>query len=454
MSENILLVDDDSDALLSLTRALKSHGLSASINGASTPEKALKLAASLNPQVAVIDLSLSEKEGVESGFKLLDGLLRNDDTCRVIVLTGHGSTEYGIRALNSGAASFLEKPANISHLAALIQDGFKQASLKRAYKELQKVSAPHNGPLLIGESTVIEQLRSELLQAASHKQPVLLSGETGTGKGLCAAFIHFMSHNSLDGFVRYQPVFGNADIVNSDLFGHVRGAFTGAEQDRTGLIEKAEGGTFFLDEIDQLPLQTQVALLGVFQDRSFRPVGSSEERVANFRLVSACNKDIDECLQDGSIRADFFHRIAHFQIELPPLRKRKEDIPLLAQASIERLRQQEEVNVYEIDQTAIEKLLSYDWPGNVRELLAVVERAAFAAQFKQRSTITADDIHTGSRKNDNTVKLSFHERVEQYKLSLINDALSRNQGNQAQAARELGMDRSTLRRILDRNMTK
>ena len=449
----ILLVDDDSEATLSLARGIRAAGLVAEVRAAPDREKALAVLREFDPQAAVIDLNLNPKEGVESGFAVLREILAASRFCRVIVLTGNAGVENGVRALNSGAASFLEKPADLNHLCAIVKDCVRQSNIRRDYEALrERGERPDIGSLIIGESQAIERVKEAVLYAASNSQPVLIAGETGSGKGLCALAVHRFSSRHSGRFVRYQPNFGSADLVNSDLFGHIKGSFTGAHNDRKGLIAEANHGTLFLDEIDELPPETQVALLGVLQDRRFRALGSDKEQEINFRLVIASNRDIEECLKNGKLRKDFYHRAAHIEIRIPPLRERLEDIEVLSRFMLESLAEKEEVHVFDMEASAIERLKKHSWPGNVRELQSVVEGAAFKAQFRGGSAISVDDI---TIKGDMGVSPggggSFNDRVREFKLKLINEALVRSGGNQVRAAEDLGLDRSTMRRILARD---
>ncbi|MCB9029467.1 MAG: sigma-54-dependent Fis family transcriptional regulator [Deltaproteobacteria bacterium] len=446
--QNILLIDDDSDAILSLARALKAAGITHPIHIATNKEQGLSLQHEYSPQVIVQDLCIDEAIGPESGFELLRSILNHDSTCRVIVLTGYGTPELGVTCLKNGAASFLEKPPDISHLSALILDGIKQSDLRRNYEQLSKDSVSLTN--IIGESDAIKKLRKEIEYAASNDQPLLITGETGTGKGLCAQAIHKLSKRSKGKYVRYQPNFSTPDLVNSDLFGHKKGAFTGADADRSGLLVEADTGTLFLDEIDELPLETQVSLLGVLQEKSFRPLGSNGEIASDFRLICASNQDIDQCVSEKKVRQDFYHRIAHARIHIPALRERKQDIPLLAEFFLEKLRSAEKVSVISLENDAIAKLQAYNWPGNIRELQAIVEGGAYKAQFESRVSIIADDLMFTPKKLSADSEASFHDLVEDFKLTLIEEALARHDGNQVKAAIDLQMDRSTLRRIVSR----
>ncbi len=447
---SVLLVDDDQDAVLSLQRALRARGLTAKLQAATGREAALEIAAAALPEVVLLDLCLQESAGVESGFSLLRALLDADPTCRIIVLTGNGSIEYGVRSLQQGAASFVEKPADLDHLQALILDGIRQSRLRRAYEEVRnKEEQDVISSLIIGTSPAIKEVLSAVRYAGQTSQSVLLVGETGTGKGLCAAAIHKAGPRRERNFIRFQPHFGNPDLVQSDLFGHAANAFTGAVKERRGLLAEADGGTIFLDEVDELPLQTQVTLLGVLQEKRFRPVGANIEQPLDARFIAATNRDVGECLHGGKLRNDFYHRIAHFTIELPPLRERMRDVPLLAAAVLKRLREREQLHVFGLNDAALSVLQSYDWPGNVRELEAAVEGAAYMAQYRGTVEIAAEDIRCG-RSCAGPSPGTLSARVAEYKQKLVREALGQNNGNQIRAARALGIDRTTLRRILNR----
>lgn len=448
-SSRVLFVDDDSDALIALTRAVSSHISNLSVSAAANVEKALQLAHQTRPQVAVIDLSISAQEGVESGFGLIRKLREQHPECRIVVLTGHDSAEFGVKALTLGAASFLGKPADVQHLAALIRDGISQSELRSAFRELSELRSRNVAGMFSTRSARMQEVVEALHYAAQTNQAVLISGETGTGKGVCAQLLHSLSARSAAPFVRYQPNYANSDLVNSDLFGHQRGAFTGALDNRRGLLAEAWGGTLFLDEIDELPNETQVALLGVLQDRRYRALGASTEMEANFRLVCATNCDLRVAVEHGKIRRDFFHRIAHFEIKLPALRERKDDLESLAQVILRRISEREGLSQCELENQALNKLQSYDWPGNVRELEAVLEGASYRAQFRSSRLIESCDLRIGLQQA-HAEGSDFHTLVHDYKIGLIQKALARHAGNQVRAAEELGLDRTTLRRLLSR----
>lgn len=448
MKRSLLLVDDDKEALSSLARALAPQGLDADIYTAFDADGAIALQRKHSPSVGVIDLSLNEREGVESGFNLLRTLLSNDVAMRVIVLTGHSSTEFGVRAITMGAASFLEKPADIKHLAALLQDGYKQSELRRAYVAATSGADDILERMVIGKSDAIKKVRESIRYAASNNLSVFVNGETGTGKGLAAHAIHQLSARRSAKFVRFQPSYMNPDLINSDLFGHIKGAFTGASDNKTGLVAEANGGTLFLDEIDELPPESQVMLLGLLQDRKFRKVGSVKEESSDFRLIAASNRNIDECLANGKLRRDLFHRFARYSITLPPLRERPGDIELIAEAYLGTLRARDGYSVIGFDPGALWALRNKEWLGNVRELEGAVESAVARAQFEGESCVRESHLSFSAVLSKEVSSGSFYDKVEAFKLKLVQDALVKSDGNQVMAATALGIDRGTVKKII------
>jgi transcriptional regulator with PAS, ATPase and Fis domain len=293
-------------------------------------------------------------------------------------------------------------------------------------------------------------------------QPVLLLGETGTGKSLCARLIHEASDRSSGKFIAYHPNFGGADIAQSELFGHVRGAFTGALADRNGLLREAHGGTLFLDEIDELPPEIQVRLLDVLQEQRVRPVGSDSFIPINCRVIAATNRPLTELVSGGKFRLDLYHRIAHCTVTLPPLRLRREDLLELATSALSRFTLRENATILGFEECAIAALMKQEWPGNVRELNAVVEAAAYRARYERSERVRVSHLpFSASVEQGAPIRpleqpvcshgLSLHEQIETFKIQAIQDALSRCNGNQVAAARELGVDRGTIRRALRGN---
>ena len=451
---SILLIDDDLDSTHALVRSLERRGADYDFYIADTATKALEYAKEKQPEAAVVDLSLDPRLGPESGLYLLRELQRYDPSIRTLVLTGHGSTEYGIKALQSGAASFLEKPVNPDHLLALLQDAVSFSQLKRSYLDLQSTPADLSRMTgLSSRSACMQKVIESVAFAASNKQAVLVLGETGTGKGVISQAIHNAgAANRKAPFIRYQPSYTNSDLVASELFGHVKGAFTGASEDRRGLVEDASSGTLFIDEVGEIPHETQILLLNVLQEHVFRRLGSNKEHLSNFRLIAATNRSAEELLDKEALRLDFYHRIAHFTISIPPLRERIEDIPMLSEMFLLNLTNRESLPVQGISPEAVNALCGHNWPGNIRELQAVVEGGVYRANFCSRKVVELSDLDFKSNKNNAPLNsLSFREQVNRFEISLINEALIKHNNNQSKAAESLELDRSSLRRIMQRS---
>ena len=467
-ANSILLVDDDKDYTQSLKRALIVKGIKENILTASTPLESIKILKSKSPNVAIVDLELDSSKGVESGYSLLKQILDEDKTCKVIILTGHSSSEYGIKAIKFGASNFLKKPADINHLIVLIKDAIEQSLMLREYENLkQDINQKNIENFIIGESDEIKQIRDEVLFLGQNNSPILIMGETGTGKGLIAKSIHLFGKYKDKQFVRYQPNYLSNDLTNSDFFGHKKGSFTGALEDKKGLLELSNNGTFFLDEVALLPIEIQIALLTTLQEHKIRRIGDTKEINVDFRLICATNEDINEAISDNRLRLDFYHRIAHSVIKLPPLRERKEDIKPLTLYFLNELSKKEDILIQDINKKALDKLKAHSFKGNIRELEAIIEVSAYKANFKNKRVIEEEDILFNEKKilnnakenisNDNLENsilnddsLSFKDKINKIKKSIIQNELKKYNGNQMQTAKALGIDRTTLIRILEK----
>ena len=444
----VLLVDDEVPVTESLRRSLERRDPALTVLTAHSVAAALDVVRTQHPHVTVLDLSLDPAVGPVSGLELISTLLSDDPTLRILVLTGNGDELTGIEAIQRGAASFISKPPIPEHLHALIRDGIEYSKLKRKARESITPADLFDALGLSTRSSAMREALNQALFAASNSLPTLLTGETGTGKGVLAQAIHRASPRHRGPFIRCQPNYGNPDLVSSELFGHERGAFTGAVDTRIGVIEAADRGTLFIDEVDELPHDTQVTLLNVLQERTFRRVGSLKERQSDFRLIVATNRPLESLADGAKLRTDLFHRIAHLTITLPPLRARQEDMVELAQEFLSQAAAREKLPDKRIAPDAAQLLSRHHWPGNVRELQAVMEGALHRAHFEQRNTIGSADIRL--RGTPAQRSSSFRDQVDSFERRLIEEALSACSGNQSQAAERLQLDRSTLRRILAR----
>lgn len=452
----IMFVDDDESFARKTSKAISRILPLITMKISTTAMQCLDEVQDVDPEVVIIDLSLDDLSGVEGGLSLIPQVLSLVPSTRVIVLTGQGSLEHGMVAIERGAASFIQKPPNIEYLCALIRDAISYAQLKKGYRP-----RPSTG-LELCQSVGLRSRSSEMVQvfesiafAAFNKNPVLILGETGTGKGLVAEAIHNLAVPHRKGkFLRFQPSYGSHDLIASELFGHKRGAFTGATEERKGLIEEAHLGTLFIDEIDELPIATQVTLLNVLQEKFFRPIGANREVRSDFRLISATNRNLEEILETGKMRKDFYHRISHHILTLPPLRDRKEDIIDLGDLFLREVASREKHQVQGFSPGATGRLLSYSWPGNVRELRAVVETAVSLAAFRKKRYVDADELSISFDTRPSLKKsecgLSFRDQIRNFEIKLIRQTLNKVNNNQSEAARCLQIDRSTMRRILSR----
>ena len=448
---NVLFVDDDAACTRSTIRGVLRLFPDFNPHTAEKEEEAIALARKLRPEVVVLDLNLDPGVGPQSGYKLIQKFLELLGFVRIIMLTG-SVDDWGCKCVNAGAASYMEKPADIQKLAALIQDSIRVVHYMRSKPEtLDEAHVAARATGLIAYSEKMKHVIDEIAIAAPMSQPILLCGETGVGKFIVAQAIHALSKRQNKPFVRMQPSFGNPDLIHSELFGYKRGAFTGAHTDQPGFISEADGGTLFLDEVDALPHNTQIELLHVIQEKQFQRLGCTKPCRSDFRLISATNIPFERLTDGSSLRIDFYHRIAHHVIHIPPLRERRADIPHLAQDILNRLlRENPEARVSGFASEALIWLSAQPWPGNVRELQAAIERAYSKALFNQRCLIYVGDLDNSERITESPATMSLKVRLRNFELSVVSSTFAKHHQNFTAAARELGVDRKRLRRILAR----
>ena len=453
-STPILIVDDDLSLNESLIRALATYKIQNPLYAAQEPTNALLQFEQLKPGVVILDLALNPIDGVESGYLLLQKFLSIDRHCRIVVLTGNSQIPFGIRALNLGAAHFIAKPANLGDLTTLIKDCNYQYQLRKAADKTSVLAANNLEQIIVGVSSSAQRLREQILFASQTTQSVFIRGETGTGKGLCAEAIHALSKRQTHPLIRYQPTFSSNDLTNSDLFGHQKGSFTGALLERKGLLSEANSGTLFLDEIDCLPAESQVALLGTLHNGCYRSLGDNREKRSDFRLISASNAIIEECITRGTFRRDLFYRIAQLQIALPALKERLQDIPHLCAHILKKLKKDEHKLPSQLSKDSLSYLMTLPWPGNIRELESVIENAALMACYQGHEQIEVDDLKSSvitAPVNNNNYNADFHQQVSNFEKSLVTSALIESGGSLTAAARRLNIDRGTVRRIIERS---
>ncbi|MCA9152536.1 MAG: sigma-54-dependent Fis family transcriptional regulator, partial [Planctomycetales bacterium] len=387
-----------------------------------------------------------------SGLQLCQQISTTYPSIPVIVMTAFGSMETAVAALRSGAYDFITKPVEMDLLAVSLQRAIDHHQLQDRVRRLTETvdHAKHFGDI-IGDSSAMQTIYSQLSQLASTDTSVLLTGESGTGKELVARSIHRRSRRNAGPFIAVNCAALPETLLESELFGHAKGAFTDARSERKGLFVQAEGGTLFLDEIGELPLPMQSKLLRALEQRTVRPVGSEREVPFDARIVSATNRDLEAAIHDNTFREDLYYRVNVIQLELPPLRARGGDILLIAEHFLQDFATRMNKCVTALGERVAERLLGYDWPGNVRELRNVMERAV---ALSRHEVVTVEDLPDKIRNHrakqivlggdDPTEMISLEEMERRY----IMHVLGATGGNQTQAARILGVDRKTLYRKL------
>jgi two-component system response regulator HydG len=448
MKAEVLIVDDDTEICGLLTEGLARRGYAAeAVPGA---QAALDLVKERDFDVVVADVQLVD--GM-NGIELCARLVEARPDVPVIVLTAHGNMETAVAAIRGGAYDFIAKPISMDAFTIALARAASHRSLKSELRRLREVvdSAPRV-ERIIGESPAIRKVMELVRQVAATDATVLVTGESGTGKELVARAVHELSPRHEAPFVALSCAAMTPNLLESELFGHVRGAFTDAKRSRPGLFVQAGVGTVFLDEIGEMPLEMQAKLLRVLQERKVRPVGADVEVPFEARLVAATNKDLDSEVEENRFRADLYYRINVVQLEVPPLRAREGDILLLAQHALKGHAERMGKAVVAISPPAAERLMAYDWPGNVRELENCLERAV---ALTHTTEITIDDLpdkireHQSSRMviaGDNPEDMITLAEMERRYVRRVLEAVG---GNKTLAARVLGIDRRSLYRRLD-----
>jgi DNA-binding NtrC family response regulator len=384
MSTRVLIVEDHEDSADFLRLLLEPDGYV--VKTAGTAQQAREQVAAFTPDIILMDLMLPDAEGLE----LLRELRVLSPESQIVVVSGHGSISVAVEAMESGALTFIEKPINASVLMAQLHKAAEKLALtvenRRLRAELDE-SATYGG--LIGRSKPMRQLFQLIKSVAPTDANVLITGENGSGKEVVATAIHESSKRARGPFIKVNCAAIPTELIESELFGHKRGAFTGAVNDKQGLMEMANNGTLLLDEIGELSPNLQVKLLRVLQDREFRPVGSTKVLKTNFRLISATNVNVEQALKEGRLREDLYFRINTLTLPVPALRERPTDVPLLAEYFLRKYAAEHDKSAMSFNPDALRALTAFSWPGNVRELQHVVERAVI---LSQGSLVGVDDL--------------------------------------------------------------
>ena len=439
MKATVLVVEDEEKLRRVVELQLKTAGYE--VEQAGSAEDALKRAEFAD--VILTDLRLP---GI-SGLDLLQQLRGQDVRTPVIVMTAFGSIETAVEAMKAGAVDFLPKPFSLDHLLTVVAKALEVRALREENRELRaELSQRYEFDNIIGRSAAMRDIFQTVERVAPTRATVLLCGESGVGKDMIARAIHHHSPRSVKPFVKINCSALPENLMESELFGYEKGAFTGANISKPGKFELADTGTVFMDEIGDVPAAVQVKLLRILQDREFERLGSNKVRQVDVRVVAATNVDLRAALEQGEFREDLYYRLNVLPINVPPLRDRKEDIPYLAQHFVRKLAKDMGSRATSISEAAIERLMAYHWPGNVRELENTIERSLVLAPGEVLDAADVRiDMAPKSRQSTHDGFLPDGMTLEAYEQSIIREALHRANNNKSQAARLLGLTRNALR---------
>jgi len=439
----LLIIDDEPGLRQTVSLLLTEEGYE--VHTASDGEEGLARALDLSPDIVLCDVRMPRLGGLE----FLQRYRAANGAALVIVMTAYGSTELAIGAMKAGAYDYLPKPFSPDQLILVLKKAEERESLRQEVSRLrEEVTIQRRYREIIARSPAMTQALEIAAKVARHPSPVLITGESGTGKELVARLIHGESDRAEVGFVPVNCGAIPENLLESELFGYVRGAFTGAERDKPGLFEAASGGTLFLDEIGDMPATLQVKLLRVLQEGEVRRLGDNRTRSVNTRLITATNKDLDEEIRNNDFRRDLFYRIAVVTIHLVPLRQRREEIPLLVQHFLEQYNRKLRLDIKGVEPDAMRLLLAHSWPGNVRELENTIERGMVLTDGPR---LTHVDLPAHIREPvpfEDTVlpddELSVKKHGAALEKRLIRQALERTGGNKTRAAELLELSSRAL----------
>ena len=455
-SFSVLVVDDEDLLLRSCARILEHEGYS--VLTARRGREALEIVRRQRPEIILADLVLPDLDGLV----LLREAKRIHPQALVVMITGFASVDSCVEAIRAGAYDYIPKPFTATQLQIVVGRAAKQIELQRDNERLRgELRGLYSLENVIGTSEAMQKLVALVLRVAPTEASVFISGESGTGKELIARGIHLHSRRADQPFVAVNCAAFPENLLESELFGHEKGAFTGADSQKRGLVEFASGGTFFLDEICEMSQELQAKLLRVLQERTIRRVGGEAEIPVDIRVIAATNRDPEEAVESGVLRQDLYFRLNVVPIRVPPLRERRDDVPLLAQHFLRRYAVQYERDgavPLRLSPEAVEALIAYDWPGNVRELQNVMERVVSLASPGQE--IRVADLPAEIRRGASSTVASsrpyvdrpFHEAKEaairEFERAYLEALLTRTGGNISRAAREARIDRKTIHRLI------
>jgi len=440
----LLAIDDDPQTLMLIADALAEQGLE--ILTAEDAEAGFELFLQERPRIVLLDFVMPKVSGME----LLERILSTDPAANVILITGHYSTESAIEAIQKGACDYLTKPLDIQRLRDRIASVLVEAEIRRKTllldKELLK-ACQFEG--IVSRSPLMLEVFAKMRRIAPHFKTLLVSGATGTGKELVARGVHRLSPSQQDRFVAFNCSGLVENLAESELFGYVRGAFTGAAQDRAGLFESADRGTLFLDEIGELSPGAQAKLLRVLQERQVRRVGSTASRAVDVRVIAATNRDLRTMVREGQFREDLYYRLAVVEIALPSLASRREDLPLLERYFVQKFAAEYKKPIAGLTRRAQSRMATYPWPGNIRELENVIGNAAMMAEGKFLDINDLPERLRGEFRDDTLTgdALLSLEEVQRRHVLRVLELVG---GNKVRAAEILGVGRATIYQLLAR----
>ncbi len=449
-NHRVLIIDDERPVLMTLEALLKRHGYQ--VETAPTAAQGLKVLKSKSPTLVLLDLRLPDADG----FEMLDRIKTELPKVQVIILTAHDSLHNAIESMKRGAYHFISKPYAPEELLSLVEKALETQFLLREAKELRekteqlekRLEIAEARPTAIFKSKPMQEIEELIDAMAPSDANVLIVGESGVGKEVIANAIHARSRRAGQPVVKLNCAAFPQTMIEGELFGYVKGAFTGAMQDFPGMIGAADGGTLFLDEISDMPADLQTRFLRVLQEREYRPLGSTQTMKADFRAIASTNRPIPQALAENRLRSDLYYRLNTFQIEVPPLRKRKEDIPPLIAQFVKQFSQQLGKPEPEVSPDAFQKLLDYSWPGNVRELQNAIE---YAVVLAREVVIGVKELPTEiqlppelQQAERSALPRSGVQTLDDVERTAILQALAECRGNKKKAAELLGIQRPTL----------
>lgn len=443
MKQKLLIVDDDEEIRTQMKWALTADY---EVLVAEDRAGAVEMFQSQRPPVILLDLGLPpHPNSPEEGLATIAALLAIDRTAKVIIISGQSEKENAIQAVGCGAWNFLCKPVNTDELKLLLSNCFYVAALERDFQDMQRNLQPDSFEGMLGSSAIMQDVFASIRKVASSTAPVLILGKSGTGKEMAARAIHQRSRCKDGPFVAINCNAIPETLMESELFGHEKGAFTGANAQRKGLIESASGGTLFLDEIGEMPAPIQVKMLRFLQEKTFQRVGGRQEIQSDVRIVAATNAGLKDMVAAGTFREDLFFRLAVVVINLPPLRERGDDVILVARQMLDSFAKQNGKRSLSFAPDCVRAMLKHTWPGNIRELQNRVQRAVIMADGKR---ITVSDMELEESAVNGSVTLK--EAREKAEREVILAALQRSQKNISTAAAELGISRPTLYELMEK----